>query len=574
MSWSSYDIQSLQFKNKFLKERLDAFESGTMYVQMQKLHELARNGDFQTINRLKKELEQERKEKVHVRELWYQTCRDVQDECEKKIREIKKEYERQLREKDQQIRKLQDELQKEKELTKEEHRKYLKKIEESYEVKTQLEEEQEKNKALIASINKDFSNSSKSSSMSPNHKTIHNGREKTGRKPGGQPGHVHHGRKRKEPTDIREIPAPSKYTNDPDFKPTGRIISKQLIKVHVVTEVIEYQTPEFRNVVTGQRVHADFPPGIVDDVNYDGTVKAIAYMINNDLYTSVDKTRKFLKDITKGKLDISNGFICNLSKQFSDLTKEEREGIFKDLVTAPTIHTDFTFGRAAGRQTTVIITTTPEGKVLYQGRRKKGDEGVKGSPVECFSGTVVSDHEATFVKRGGRHQECLSHLKRYAIGASENEPEKTWSKHLVTWIKESVGFWDDVDDGVRHYDKEQAEAYISRFMDIVKTAKEEYEYEPPSKYYREGFNTYKRMEEKPDDYVLFLRDPSVCPTNNISERFARKFKRKSHQVMSFRSDKGVDRFCDGLSVMESIKSKDGNVFEAVTEIFNQNITEW
>ena len=109
--------------------------------------------------------------------------------------------------------------------------------------------------------------------MSPDHKTIHNSREKTGRAPGRQPGHVHHGRKRQEPTGTREIPAPDKYIEDPDFIPTGRIVRKQLIKVHVVTEVIEYWTPEFRNVRTGQRVHADFPPGSVDDVNYDGTVK-------------------------------------------------------------------------------------------------------------------------------------------------------------------------------------------------------------------------------------------------------------------------------------------------------------
>ena len=143
--------------------------------------------------------------------------------------------------------------------------------------------------------------------MSPNHKTIHNSREKSGRKPGGQPGHIHHGRKRQEPTESHEIPVPPEYLEDPDYQPTGKIIRKQLIKVHVVTEVIEYWTYEFRNQLTGQRVHADFPPGYVDDVNYDGTVKALAYMINNDLYTSIDKTRVFLKDISQCKVDISTG---------------------------------------------------------------------------------------------------------------------------------------------------------------------------------------------------------------------------------------------------------------------------
>ena len=38
-------------------------------------------------------------------------------------------------------------------------------------------------------------------------------------------------------------------------------------------------------------------------------------------------------------------------------------------------------------------------------------------------------------------------MLRYAKGASENEPEKTWSASLCTWIWESVGYWNEVDRG-------------------------------------------------------------------------------------------------------------------------------
>ena len=110
---------------------------------------------------------------------------------------------------------------------------------------------------------------------------------------------------------------------------------------------------------------------------------------------------------------------------------------------------------------------------------------------------------------------------------------------------------------------------MEQFMDILQTAKEEYENEPPSKYYRDGYNTYKRMEEKPDDYILFLRDPRVPPTNNVAERAARKYKRKAHQVMSFRSQEGSNRFCDGLTITETIKAQGGNLFEEVAGRFSQ-----
>lgn len=565
-----WDRQELLFKIKLLSDRVEAFESGEQYVRMTELHRIARESDFRTMKRLKKELAQERAEKVHVRDIWFETCMDVQKECEKMLKQKDKECARKLEEKDRLILQLQKDLQRERALREAEHEKYLRQLGEAYDAKTQLEEETEKNQELLSRLNKDYSNSSKSSSMSPNHKTIHNSREKSGRKPGGQPGHVHHGRKSQEPTESHEIPAPEEYLEDPDFQPTGRIIRKQLVKVHVDTEVIECWTYEFRNTMTGQRVHADFPPGYTDDVNYDGTVKALAYMVNNDLYTSIDKTKAFLKDVSKGKIDISTGFICSLAKQFSDCTEEERDRIFQELMAAPVLHSDFTFGRAAGRQSAVIISATDDGRVLYQGRPKKGDEGVKGSPAEHYSGTLVSDHEAALIKHGGRHQECLAHVKRYVKGEAENEPEKTWGKKMDAWIKDSVGYWNEVNDGTKEYDKETADMYASRFMEILKTAREEYEYEPPSKYYKDGYNTYKRMEEKPEEYLLFLRDPSVPPTNNTAERFARKFKRKAHQVMSFRSQEGVDRFCDGLSVTESIKAKGGNVFEEVAARFNGN----
>ena len=34
-------------------------------------------------------------------------------------------------------------------------------------------------------------------------------------------------------------------------------------------------TSEFKNVQTGQRVHADFPEGAVNEVNYCGNIKSL-----------------------------------------------------------------------------------------------------------------------------------------------------------------------------------------------------------------------------------------------------------------------------------------------------------
>ena len=158
-----------------------------------------------------------------------------------------------------------------------------------------------------------------------------------------------------EATDTIEIPAPQKYTEDPVFKKTG------------------------------QRVHAEFPGGLTDDVTYDGSAKALAYLLNNECYVSIGKPKKFIHEISGGKLDLPSGLICDLSRQFSEKTKEERDDIFLKLFSSPVLHPDFTFGRMDGKQTSVIICASGDA-VLYQGCEKKGDEGVKGSRWNFMKG--------------------------------------------------------------------------------------------------------------------------------------------------------------------------------------------
>lgn len=102
---------------------------------------------------------------------------------------------------------------------------------------------------------------------------------------------------------------------------------------------------------------------------------------------------------------------------------------------------------------------------------------------------------------------------------------------------------------------------------VLKRAKAEYEEITSNEWFQDGCNLYPRMMQDKEDHLLFLTDMDVVPTNNLVERYARKFKRKAAQMMYFHSQAGVDEFCDGLSILESLKSKGKNLFEAVAERF-------
>lgn len=546
----------LLFKYTVMKKKVEAFESGEKYVRMQE--------EIDKRDRRIKALESEitklkakaEKEKEKIRDEWIKVCDDVNKEADKKIAKTEKEKKKAENEKFAALRKHDEALDK----------LHLKNIE-LYEVKTQLEEAQEKIKLLTSQCKKDYTNSSKSSSMSPNHKKISNNRVPSGKKPGGQKGHPHYGRKRRKPDQEIEIPAPEKFKNSKEYKPTGRMIRKQLVIAQVNTRVIEYLTPEFQEKKTGKKVHAAFPEGIKDDVNYDGTVKALAYLLTNECFVSIDKTRTFLKEISNGSIDLSNGMICNLSREFSEKTKAERELIFKGLISSDSMHADFTFGRKYGKQATVLICSSDD-LALYQAKDKKGIEGVKGSPVEVYQGTVISDHESTFLNYGTRHQECLVHIERKLREIMEMESEKTWAADMLGWIQKTIHYWKEVRSAKEPYDAGRVEEFMQEYDKIVATAKDQYEYEPPSKMFRDGYNLYRRLEDDKEGHVLFLKDISVEPNNNKAEQLARQFKRKAKQVMCFRSDGGVEYFCDGLSVLNTLKARGENLYVAISSKFN------
>lgn len=89
-------------------------------------------------------------------------------------------------------------------------------------------------------------------------------------------------------------------------------------------DVTEYHADVYYNAKTGERVHADFPSGVINDVNYGGSIKAFLFLLNNDCGTFIDKSRKFLSDLAGGKLHISKGMISSLCRDFADKSEQEQ----------------------------------------------------------------------------------------------------------------------------------------------------------------------------------------------------------------------------------------------------------
>ena len=110
----------------------------------------------------------------------------------------------------------------------------------------------------------------------------------------------------------------------------------------------------------------------------------------------------------------------------------------------------------------------------------------------------------------------------------------------MEWFSISHESEGEIPDSVRVADFEE------RYHKILQTAADEYTYEPPSDYYRDGYNLSQRMSKFAENHLLFLHNILVPTTNNLAERLLRCFKRKQKQAMSFRSDKNIEYLCSLL----------------------------
>lgn len=289
-----------------------------------------------------------------------------------------------------------------------------------------------------------------------------------------------------------------------------------------------------------------------------------SFASNPDLYPTGKKiTKQCISDITKGIVNISTGTIYNLSEEFSASTETERAKIFSLLTHSDVLYSDATVSNINGKRKAVILCTNKE-QVLYQHTDHKGHDGLSKTPVKNFEGTVVHEHDKTYYSYGSSHQECLAHVLRYLIGAIESEPDLKWHKQMHKLLQKMIHTAKKNKSGMP---KDKIKALTDKYVSILNLASDEYEKHPPTKDFMNGFNLYKRLRDYQDDHLYFLSHPEIDYTNNISERQLRKFKRKRKQAVVLRSDTGGQHICDALTIIETAKMQNRNVYDTMEAAF-------
>lgn len=564
-------IASLQCQNKNLTRRIEKYESDPLFIRIKEEYEeklaAARASYEKRIQELSEELRRAERKLERIGREWMEVVGDVE-----------KEKDRELGKKDKEIERL-----REKAAEKASEKKTV--LREATGLREKIHDLEDEIKKLRGRLDMDFTNSSTPSSRTQFRAPVKNSREPSGKKPGAQEGHEGHRRPKLAPTmPPIVIEAPKEILDDPswyvekDRDGNPKVMKKTIVSARIAVDVVEYQAYVYRNRDTKKTYHAPLPgnsPTV--EIEYDDSVRALAFLLNTHMNVSLQKTQEFLDYASEGHLrengkGLSTGWINGLSKEFSMKTEADRKNTFNALVNAPVLYYDFTNSLENGRYRQVLVVTDKE-RVLYLAREHKGHKGLEGSPVELNKGTHVHDYDHTFMSYSLYHQLCLAHDFRDLKGAAEISPEYTWIPKMRGLVARLMDAQADNAGGIP---AQTCSALRKEYDEVLALAAKEYYDIPPSTYAAKGYNLFVKLRDQKEHELRFLDNSGVDCTNNVSERLGRSFKTGLRAQGTFREgpeskehNRSMQRRCDSLSDIETTKMQGGNVWRRVKEVFGR-----
>ena len=422
----------------------------------------------------------------------------------------------------------------------------------------------EDNERLKSIINNDSNNSSlpPSSDQKPGKKKAneYNGRKRSGKKRGGQPGHKGKALKKEDAEALISSGRVKHEVIDIGKKSTA-YITKYEIDIETTVVVREY-----RYHAEASEKKARIPEKHHSDVSYGNGIKGMAAMLYSVGVLSNERMLDFINGITNNVLNISAGGMYKFVQQFAARIDPRIRQLEEDLLNAPVLCTDATGIAVNGKQQYIRNISTAD-TAVYIGMEKKNLKNLKRTLLDRFMGTLVHDHETALFHFGTAHAECNVHILRYLTKNSEDTGNK-WSDAMKKWMSDmNKARKRRITDG-QPFTEEEITALGAQYMAILRQGWAENEATKPKWAKKGEASLLRRLEKYRDSHLLFLQRFDVPFDNNMSERDLRKVKNRQKMSGGFRDESGRDMFCTILSFIETCKRRSLPVFQSICRVFN------
>ena len=413
-------------------------------------------------------------------------------------------------------------------------------------------------------INKNSGNSSKPPS-SDGFVRIHNSREKSGRQPGGQPGHK--GAMPKlfsNPTRIENIQT-ERCKCGGRIAYCGNYTAKQVVDIEIATTIIEYR--EHDGVCQRCHRHAENHAPVNDVITYGNNLKSFTAMLSIEGMISINRIQQMLCGLTGGQLNLSEGTISKWIKDLSKCVAPAIDVIKEKLFASPVLHKDET-GTRVNNTLQWLHVLADQSHTLYLTHKKRGNEADKDMGIlPVYSGVLVHDHLKGLYDFTCDHAECNAHILRYLKAAIENKNRK-WAEDMILLLLDAKALVAGCHG--KPPDPHEILKFHQHYDEILEQGRLEFLRDQSPDYNGEDMKLLRRMKNYKTEHLRFLSDPNVPFDNNQAERDLRMAKTKQKISGCFRAHDGGQVFASLKSYTATLRKNNRNIFFGIKDAFDLN----
>lgn len=421
---------------------------------------------------------------------------------------------------------------------------------------------------VLGQLHKNSSNSSKPSSTDGLKKVIHNNKEKSTKKAGGQEGHKYNEPQLvQNPEKIIKIKKTRKCQCGGKIKYDGKKIVRQLIELLTKYETTEYQGEIGICQKCGKIHNPKFPKGINNKIQYGENVKGLGLILTERGHVSNERTKEIIGILTNTE-GPSEGSIMHWKENAYKTMTETMEDIKEEILKEAVANNDETPVKVNGKLNYAIGTFGKSGSAIecYSSRGKVSFDEM--NIYSRYGGIIVGDHYAVNESFKGQVAYCNAHTIRSAKGVLDTRKDSKASEYIKFMynLKNEVEREDENKLNSKRYEKVRQEytqllnEWQEEFNNFMKGKKADY--------YKDERNLIKLLIEYTEGHLLFAKESEVPFTNNDAERGLRTIKTKMKVIGGFKKTKNANGYCNSVSIIQTCLKQGINPCIALGKIAN------
>jgi transposase len=436
-------------------------------------------------------------------------------------------------------------------------------IEENKQLKLRLQAVEEK--LARYTTRKDSHNSSIPPSKDENRPNRTNSlREKSGKKPGGQPGHegktLQMSSNPDEIIDHRSSFCPH-CGSDVSSLPAEISETRHVIDLPVIKQVVtEHRVYQYR-CTCGHVFQSDFPVDVQWQVGYGKMLESLIGYFSVRQYLPFKRLQELLRDVFG--ISISEGGLHCLLNRLADKGVTAYEIIRQQVLNSPVIGTDETGMKINGKKHW-FWTWQSKLATYIAASSNRGLHTIEQHVGE-ISETAVLVHDcwkAHFKTPVVRHQVCTVHLIR-ELKFLEELYKLAWPVRFRIMLVEAEQLKKRMTPAEYLYPI-HGRSLLEKELNALLSE----EIDPK---YKELIAFQKRMVRYKDHVFTFLYDPAVPSHNNDSEKAIRNVKVKQKVSGQFKTQTGAENFAILRSIIDTAIKNKQDVLNALNVVAHYNM---